>query len=127
MQVYRYIVACLLGLNGALLVAVGVRMITTVDARISQLGLNASQSESLAPTMYALGVSDAVTSIFSFVAMVLVLKGHSAGTIFSFVVGAHLLVTGVAIYAVTGALFGLLFIASRGVVIVALTWPLRRD
>ena len=127
MKIYRYIVAFVLGLNGAMLVAIGIRMITTVDERISQFGLNVSQSTNLAPTMHALGVSDAVVSIFSFVAMILVLKGHAAGRGLSFVVGAHQLITGVAIYLLTSGLFGLFFITSRGVVIIALTWPLRTD
>ena len=59
--------------------------------------------------------------------MILVLKGHAAGRILSFVVGAHLLITGVAIYLLTSGLFGLFFIASRGVVIVVLSWLLQTD
>jgi hypothetical protein len=127
MKIYRYIVAFVLGLNGAMLVAIGIRMILTVDERISQFGLDVSQSVNLAPIMHALGVSDAVVSIFSFLAMILVLKGHAAGRILSFVVGAHLLITGVAIYLLTSGLFGLFFIASRGVVIVVLSWLLQTD
>lgn len=127
MKMYKYVVAFVLGLNGALLVAVGLRMITTVETRVLQFGLDASQSEGLTPIMFALGVSDAVVSIFSFVAMVLVFKGHSAGRIFSLVVGVHLLLTGVIIYVLTSGLFGLYFIASRGLVILLLTWPLQRE
>ena len=118
---YKNIMAGILGLNGLLLVAIGVGMITTVSSRITQLGLADSQAQGLSVSLYALGVSDSVLSIFSFAAMVLIYKGIPAGKVLAYVVGANLILAGAGIFILTKALFGLYFIALRGVIIIALT------
>ena len=118
---YKNIMAGILGLNGLLLVAIGVGMITTVSSRITQLGLADSQAQGLSVSLYALGVSDSVLSIFSFAAMVLIYKGIPAGRVLAYVVGANLILAGAGIFILTKALFGLYFIALRGVIIIALT------
>ena len=122
---YKNVVATVLGLNGVLLILIGIRIVTSAEAQFDLLGLDASQIDSLTPTVYVLGLSDAVSSIFSLTAMVLIFRDSAAGKTLAYLVGANLLLVGIGLSVLTGAMFGIYFIAPRGAIIVILAWRLR--
>ncbi len=124
---YKNIVAAVLGINGLLLLVIGGGMIARVSTQLAGLGLGSVDAEAVSVTYYALGASDAGLSLFSLVAAVFVFKGSNAGRVLAIVVGANLILVGVGIFSLTGAMFGLYFIGLRGLIIVALAWMLKLD
>ena len=114
---FRKIVALVLGINGILMLLISGAMIARISSRISQLGLEASAAESLATPLNSLAASDAGMSLFSFVAMYLVYKGSEVGKILGLLVSVNLVIVGIGIFALTNALFGLYFIAARGLLV----------
>lgn len=125
-KIYKNFVGFVLGLNGVLLLLIGARMIRTAASRVGQFSLDNSGIAEVLPIFQILGVSDAALSLFSFVAMVMVFRLQESARIFGYVVGAHLIVSGTAIYMVTDQLFGLTFILPRGLIICGLIWGLAR-
>ncbi len=122
---YRKIVALVLGLNGLLLLAIGSAMIAKAPSTLAELSLKGPEAESLAVTLYALGMSDVGLSVFSLAAAYFIIIGRNAGRTLALIVGVDLIIVGAGIFLLTSALFGLLFIALRGAVIMALAWWLK--
>ena len=121
---HKNLLAALLGLNGLTLLVIGLLIALSTRSQLGDLELGATQVEQIAPTFYGLGLADASSSLFSFLAMVLVYRKQPSGRALALVVAANQLIVGVGLYVFTSVLAGLLFIAARGAVIGALAWTL---
>jgi len=106
------------------MLAVGLLMVYSTDARLAEYSLNASQIEQIAPTFFGLGVSDGLGSLFSFVAMVLVYRGSPNGRILALTVGAYHVLAGLSLFVLTAGDFALYFVIPRGVIIMVAGWGL---
>ncbi|MCZ6854871.1 MAG: hypothetical protein O7G86_13230 [Gammaproteobacteria bacterium] len=124
---YRKFVAIVLGLNGLILVLIGYMILATAETQLAALDLEASQIQQVVPTYYGLGLSDALSSLFSFAAMVLVYRENPSGRTLSLIIGIYLALVGLGLYLLSGALFGLYFISARGLIIAGLAWKLSRE
>ena len=121
---YRNSVAALVGANGLLLFTIGVLATRFAEARLAALQLGPEQAERVAGTFYALGLSDALLSLFSFTAMIWIHRGAAAGRTLALIIGAQQILLGTGLALLSGSPFGLWFIASRGLAIAALAWLL---
>lgn len=124
--VYRKFVAVVLGLNGLILVLIGYMILTTAETQLAALDLETSQIQQILPNYFGLGLSDALSSVFSFAAMVLVYRANPSGRTLSLLIGIYLALVGLGLYLLSGALFGLYFISARGLIIMGLAWKLSR-
>ncbi len=123
---YRKFVAVVLGLNGLILVLIGYMILTTAETQLAALDLETSQIQQILPNYFGLGLSDALSSVFSFAAMVLVYRANPFGRTLSLLIGIYLALVGLGLYLLSGALFGLYFISARGLIIMGLAWKLSR-
>ena len=123
---YRTIVALVLGINGVLMLLIGGAMIARTTSRISQLGIEASKAKTIAISLNSLAVSDAAMSLFSFVAMYFIYKNSEVGKVLGLLVSINLIFVGVGIFVLTSALFGLYFLAARGLFIGMLLFFLKK-
>ena len=123
---YRKFVAVVLGLNGLILVLIGYMILTTAETQLAALDLETSQIQQILPNYFGLGLSDALSSVFSFAAMVLVYRANPSGRTLSLLIGIYLALVGLGLYLLSGALFGLYFISARGLIIMGLAWKLSR-
>ena len=123
---YRKFVAVVLGLNGLILVLIGYMILTTAESQLAALDLETSQIRQILPNYFGLGLSDALSSVFSFAAMVLVYRANPSGRTLSLLIGIYLALVGLGLYLLSGALFGLYFISARGLIIMGLAWKLSR-
>lgn len=124
---YRKFVAVVLGLNGLILVLIGYMILTTAESQLAALDLETSQIRQILPNYFGLGLSDALSSVFSFAAMVLVYRANPSGRTLSLLIGIYLALVGLGLYLLSGALFGLYFISARGLIIMGLAWKLSRS
>jgi CHASE2 domain-containing sensor protein len=121
---YRKLLAGVLGLNGLVLLGIGVGIAASARSQLGELALEPSQIARIIPTFYGLGLADASSSLFSLLALWLVIRRRPAGRILAFVVAANQLVVGVGLYLLAGFVPALPLIAGRGVIIGALAWRL---
>jgi len=124
---YRKFVAIVLGLNGVILMLVGFMILRTAESQLLALELEVIQIQQIVPTYIGLGLSDFLSSLFSFAAMVLIYRGNPSGRTLSLLIGVYLGLVGFGLYLLSGALFGLYFISARGLIITVLAWKLNSD
>jgi hypothetical protein len=121
--VRKNLLAGVLGVNGLILLAVGVSILSSARSQLIGFGLGPDQISKVVPTFYGLGLADASSSLFSLLAMLLVYRESSSGRTLALVVAAYQLIVGVGLFVVASFPPALFFIATRGVIIGALAWP----
>jgi hypothetical protein len=120
----KNLVAVVLGANGMILLVVGILIASSARPQLLGFGLGADQISRVVPTFYGLGLADAASSLFSFLAMVLVYQERPVGRALALAVAANQLVVGIGLFALAAFPPALFFIALRGVIIAALAWRL---